>query len=71
MSAVGHTPVPFVPGLIVEIIEPGIRPWRAEVVSVKFSPFSGWWVEARVLGSHGCWILKAADVRVVDEVPAR
>lgn len=59
---VEKTPEPCKRGQEILVQEPNIRPWRGTVLSMKWSPVSGWWIDVR-REDGGWWIVHEGAVR--------
>lgn len=64
MKTLDRTDPRFARGDAVTVTEEGIKPWSARVLSVKWSPESGWWYECEPVAAwlYGVWIVREADL---------
>lgn len=60
------SPAPFEHAASVVVTEEGIRPWAGVVQTVKWSSESGWWAEVHRGGTAETYVIRAADVRVLE-----
>jgi len=64
MKTLTQTDPPMARGDRAQVHEVNIAPWEGEVLSVKWSPQSGWWVDVRQ-DDGGTWTLRAEDVTLL------